>query len=111
MSVLRLEQLQPGMELEADVLDRNGHPLVRAGTIISDKDLRRFKMWGVAEVEVLGHEAEAEETAVQTIDPTIVEHCEHQARQMFRHADLTHPFVAQLYQEALIRMSRQYRGE
>jgi len=110
MPALRLEQLQVGMELDGDVLDRNGQPLVRAGTVLSEKDLRRFKMWGVAEVDIVGEGGQAEELVSVAIDPALLEQYQPEVRRLFKHTNLEHPFIAQLFQECLIRYVRRHAG-
>lgn len=110
MPALRLEQLQEGMELEDDVLDRNGQPLVRSGTVITDKDLRRFKMWGVGEVNVVGDEESEPDMAPVIIDPALLDRYRPEVREIFQRANLEHPYMAQLFQESLIRYVRLKTG-
>lgn len=110
MPLLRLEQLQVGMELADDVLDRNGQPLVRSGTIISERDLRRFKMWGVADIEVVGDDETEPAIAPMVIDPALLERYRPEVREIFRRANLEHPYMAQLFQESLIRYVKQKMG-
>ena len=105
MPVLRLGQLHVGMELEGDVLDRNGQPLVRAGTILSEKDLRRFKMWGVTEFDIVSDDDQAEEP-LTTIDPALLERYKPEVRALFKHTNLEHPFIAQLFHECLVRYAQ-----
>jgi hypothetical protein len=111
MPVLRLEQLQVGMELADDVPDRNGQPLVRRGTVLSEKDLRRFKMWGVSEVEIVGSDDNEIKVAPLVIEPALLERYRPEVREIFQRANLEHPFMAQLFQESLIRYVRQRMGD
>ncbi len=110
MPALRIEHVQEGMELGGDVLDRNGQPLLRAGTVLSEKDLRRFKMWGVAEVDIAGEGGETDELAVVTIDPALLEKYQPEVRELFKHTNLEHPFIAQLFQECLVRYVKRSAG-
>ena len=106
MPVMRFEQLQAGMELDRDVVDRNGQPLVKAGTVLTDRDLRRFRMWGVTEVDIVGDDEESNEPGL-SIDPAVLEKHQPEVRAFFKHTNLEHPFIAQLFQESLIRTVRQ----
>jgi len=45
-------QIRPGMVLAEDVVNRNGTVIVNAGTVLSDKHVRAFKMWGITSVTV-----------------------------------------------------------
>jgi len=98
------------MELADDVLDRNGQPLVRSGTVISDKDLRRFKMWGVGEVNIVGDEDAEAEAAPMIIDPALLDRYRPEVREIFQRANIEHPYMAQLFQESLIRYVRLKTG-
>jgi len=104
MGAINVEHVREGMELAADVTDRNGQLLAREGTVVSDSLLRLFKMWGVNTVEVVGEEdtAEAEGGALA---PEIRTEHEEAARDLFRHADLEHPLTALLFRECTKRIA------
>lgn len=106
MALIRLEQAQPGMELAADVVDRNGQLLAKAAKELSEKELRLFKMWGVTEVEIVGGEGVEGETA--GTDPVIEPQHRAAARELFHHCQLDDPIVARLLDECTRRIA--HRG-
>ncbi len=106
MTLMRTGDVQVGMELTADVNDQNGRLLLRAGTVVSDRELRLFKMWGIAELDIAGPEDDSEGTPGAVLDPELAAMYEPIARELFRHADLEHPIVEQLLQECTLRLSR-----
>lgn len=110
MSLLRLDQLCEGMELEVDVLNQGGRPMLRAGAIITDRYLRRFRMWGVEEVQVVGHDDEALQAALPAVDPEVLQECELTARELFRHVDLECPVMGQLYNACLVQLAQGAEG-
>ncbi|MFV0421421.1 HDOD domain-containing protein [Oleidesulfovibrio sp.] len=58
MSRINVSLLKSGMILSEDVKDSNGRKLLSAGEAVTEKHLRVFKIWGVAEVAIEGVEAE-----------------------------------------------------
>ncbi len=105
MAPMRLENAQPGMELAADVTDRNGQLLARAGKEISEKELRLFKMWGVIEIEIAG--GEGDDGAGATMDAEVLPEHEEAAKEFFRHTDLEHELMVQLFRECARRLARE----
>ncbi|NVL91299.1 MAG: hypothetical protein HWN69_10000 [Desulfobacterales bacterium] len=111
MGIINLEDIQPGMILDAEVKDRSGRLLLGAGSEITEKHLRIFKMWGVTEADIRG--IEKEEIAVETaaeIDPLLLQEAEAQGRELFHHTDLEHPFIKELFRLFTLRMVRQKSG-
>lgn len=49
-----LTQLKPGMVLAKDVQNFQGLLLLKANTVISEKNIKVFKTWGVTSVEIDG---------------------------------------------------------
>lgn len=105
MGQIRLEQAQPGMKLAADAVDRNGQLLAKAGTNITEKELRLFKIWGVCEVDVLGADHTAEGSQHAVIDPVVQPQHQAAARERFRLCDLNHPVVKLLIDECARRIA------
>jgi hypothetical protein len=108
MGALNLEEIKPGMILAGDVRDRNGLILLTSGCEISEKHLRILKMWGVVEVDIQGvSREELIRQAAEEVDPLLLREAENQSRQWFRHADLKHPFVSELFR--LVTLRRVFR--
>jgi hypothetical protein len=105
MATIRLENVQPGMELRADVTDRNGQLLARAGKVLGAQELRLFRMWGVVEVEIAGSQDGTDSGGVGG-DPEVQPEHEAAARRLFVHAGEEHPFLAQLFRECVRRVAR-----
>jgi hypothetical protein len=77
-----LEDLKPGMILAADLVETDGRLLLPLGTVLTDRHLRYFQMWGVLGVEIEGDDAEAEKPA--PVDPAL--HAAVEARLALRRA-------------------------
>jgi hypothetical protein len=105
MGLIRLEQAQPGMQLAADVVDRNGQLLAKEGKELTEKELRLFKIWGVQGVEILGGEDSGQEHEEGVQDLVIEPQHANAARELFRHCDLEHPVVALLLEECTRRIA------
>jgi hypothetical protein len=48
------EYLKPGMKLAGDLLEPGGRLLLPRGTELSERHLRYFQIWGIAEAELEG---------------------------------------------------------
>lgn len=97
MALVRIENLEPGMTLIKDAVHATGRTLITAGYTIKEKDLNTLKTWGVTEVHV--HAEEDDD------DPLLPEaNAEHVSKFMerlqhaFRFNDLSHPFIAELFE-------------
>ncbi len=89
------EQLRPEMALAADIVDGGGRLLLPKGTVLTDKHLRYCQMWGIPEAEIQGNEVAELETP--GIDPQALAASEAKLRPRFRHVDLSHPVMAELF--------------
>ena len=98
------DNLTPGMILSADVYARSGRLLLGAGTELTDKHIYVFRIWGVIEVDVAGclNEDENHEAA-KMFDPDSLDKAEAAVRPLFRHADLTHPGMQEIFQLSILR--------
>lgn len=97
MPNLNVDELKPGMVLAEDAVHLNGRVLLRAGAGIGEKHIRMLKTWGIYAVSVKG-EGENDETAADDeIDPDKYAEADRRMRALFRHADLTHPAMAELF--------------
>jgi hypothetical protein len=107
MGLLTIDDLKPGMVLGGDVKDRNGRNLLSAGTELTEKHLRIFKIWGVLEVDVKG--VEQEEVAAQAaaaINPEDLLRAETIVADLFRHTDPEDPVMRELRRSTTIRLAR-----
>jgi hypothetical protein len=106
-----LENLTPGMTLAANLQEPGGRLLLPAETTLTDRHLRYLQMWGVADAEVEGEESATGAAASETLDPTLLPAAEERMRGHFRHADLAHPVIEQVFQYCLSREVRRLAGE
>lgn len=98
MGIIHIKDIQPGMILKKELKDRSGIVLLGAGQEVTEKHLKIFKMWGIMEVDILG--VTGEEVTSKTlsqIDPFLIQEAEAQFRELFRHTDLKHPFMKELF--------------
>ncbi|MBK1704022.1 hypothetical protein [Halochromatium glycolicum] len=101
----KLDQIQPGMVLEADLYDPNGLVLLRAGTLINERSIRALKCWGITEAPV--SLSGAPDTA------TAARHRSHEALSemldnQFALSNREHPAVQALYEICLERALQQH---
>ncbi len=108
MAILNLQDLKPGMVLAADAKHHSGRVLLAAGTELTEKHLKVFHTWGLTEADIDGvdpQQVAAEE--YQEIDPAILQLAEQQNRERFRHTDLQHPAMAELFRLSIRNTARQ----
>jgi len=92
------------MVLAADVRDRNGRLLLKAGTQMTDKHLYILRTWGVVEAEVVNPDENQERAVdVDAIDPEILAGIEAEITPLFLHTDLTHPAIKELLRIRIVR--------
>jgi hypothetical protein len=104
MGMLSIDNLSSGMLLAADVHDRSGRLLLKAGTLLSDKHIYIFRTWGVAEADIDGMEMEAGNPAgLHEIEPERWDAAESEIMPLFRHTDLTHPGMKALLHLGILR--------
>lgn len=115
MAIIPLDRIKPGFVLLHDVKDRCGRLLLGEGSAITDRHLHIFKAWGVSEANV--HDPEqgelppAERVPVSvSLAPEEMQRARARAMELFRHADLTHPAVMQLYEISLHLIAREMSG-
>lgn len=97
MPKILLDNVETGMELNSDVVDRQGRILLKAGVILTEKHLRVFHTWGVLEVEIKG-EVEPEEVKI-IYPPELIEEATQLAKIHFQHNDINHPVIKKLFED------------
>lgn len=107
VSKVPTENLISGMVLAADVRDRNGRLLLKAGVELTDKHLHILRTWGTVEADILNTGDHQENTAnANSIAPELWAAIAGEITPLFHHADLTHPAIKELLR---IRISREAR--
>jgi hypothetical protein len=111
MGRLNLAEIQPGMTLAADVLDRNGRVLLKTGLTINDKHLKILKQWGITDADIQGvSREEVTAAAVQHLDQEALRQTEERLGDLFRNTDREHPFVKELFRLSVLRQVSQMQG-
>jgi hypothetical protein len=104
MGKLNLAQIQPEMVLAADVLDRNGRVLLKAGLAISEKHLKILQQWGVTEADIKDVSREdVNSLALQELDPEAHARAEAHYRELFRCTPLDNPIVQEMFRLSVLR--------
>lgn len=95
------------MVLEADVEDRSGRLLLRAGAIVTGDHLRLFRTWGIVEVNIAGSDGdEGISSPIAEVDPELFNVIEVEMRPRFLHADLDHPAMQELLRLCILEKVR-----
>jgi hypothetical protein len=101
-----LDDLKPGMTLAADLQEPGGRLLLPAATVLTDRHLRYFQMWGVSEADIESDGSETPVNEADAADPAIVAEAEANMASLFRHADTNHPVVSQVLRHCVNREIR-----
>jgi len=106
MPHLGIDKAIPGMVLMEDVAHMNGRILMRAGSEITEKNLRVLKTWGILTVNVAQETSGAghEQGGRPSVSPEQRRAAEARLQDLFRHADLTHPAMAEIYEYRIQRL-------
>lgn len=107
MTILRLDELQPGMVLAADAVHLNGRVLLRAGAALTEQHLRMFHMWGLSEADIAGIDQERLTATAEDADPAHVNALRAALNERFRFTDSTHPAIAELFRWCLEQQVRE----
>lgn len=111
MALIRVNDVQEGMELSEPVVDQHGRLLLPVGKELGERELRLLKMWGVVEVDIAGIDDGDAGLLSPSVDPELLAECEPLARDLFRHAGTEHEALAPLFRECILRLARQRNGE
>jgi hypothetical protein len=99
-----VDDLEPGMILDEDVHDAQGRLLMPKGTVLTDRHLRAFQLWGILAVGIRG--PEGEEPPAPRISPELLAQAEALIRPRFRNNDPAHPLIAVLIVTCTLREAR-----
>ena len=81
-----------------DVVNLNGMPLLKAGTILTDKHINALKMWGITEANIQGVEREAlGESSPLNVAPEVLARIESGLNDFFQKTDLADPVISEIY--------------
>jgi putative nucleotidyltransferase with HDIG domain len=106
MGMVHVDKLEVNMVLADDVRDINSRLLLAKGQKIQSKHIRIFKIWGITEVCVAGSQG-IEKIAESYIDPDTMERITENTKYIFKHVDLSHPAIKELFRISVLYKSRQ----
>ena len=70
MGVININDIQPGMTVSRDVCNARGQLLLKAGSVIEERELLLLKTWGVTEAEIEGVDRKTvDQKSLEGIDP------------------------------------------
>jgi hypothetical protein len=101
-----LDDIKAGMTLASDLLEPGGRLLLPAQTVLTDRHLRYFQMWGIQDADIEGEQVPTGEDAAEPADPALVAEAEARMASLFRHADTSHPVVSQVLHHCITREVR-----
>ena len=106
MGVIHTDRLRPGQLLAEDVQDINGRLLLTKGKEIQSKHIRIFKIWGISEVKIVDDSQSNAEMRAEEHTQNI-EQVEDAVKTVFRHTDLEHPAIREIFNLAVTYRSTQ----
>ncbi len=106
MSIIHVDNLKENMVLSDDVKDLKSRLLLTKGIKIQPKHIRTLKIWGITEVNVVTAEPDYEESATKRIDTESLERIEESTKYLFRHVDLEHPAMKELFRLSVLLKSQ-----
>lgn len=111
MSRLNLDEIQSGMVVASDILDRNGRILLKSGLSLSEKHLTILKQWGITDADIQGaNREEVNAKALECLDQELLKKTEDEFQTVFLHADREQPVNRELFRLAVLRTARKQMG-
>jgi len=111
MGIINIAELKPDMVLAEDLIHPNGRFLLAKDTKLTSKHLKMLKMWGVIEANIAGVSKEdVEADTIAKLDPEIIQAAEKLISERFRHADLEHPPIRELFRICSLRKAEEISG-
>ena len=107
MGLVHVDNLEVDMVLAEDVRDVKSRLLLTKGQKIQSKHIRIFKIWGITEVGVVGESLNKKNNREIQIDPDKLEQITEETKFLFKHVDLSHPAMKELFRISLLYRSRQ----
>ncbi|MCF8109547.1 MAG: HDOD domain-containing protein [Desulfohalobiaceae bacterium] len=112
MGRIGIKEVTPGMTLSRDVKDQSGHLLASSGQVLTQKMIRIFKIWGIAELWI--QESADHDQAVDA-EPELPETVRLQAeavtRHRFQYNDLNDPFTAELFRISCLKKGKRLQQD
>jgi len=98
MGELNINDIKEGMELAEDIVNFDGTILLKAGSMITERQLRALWMWGITEANIRGVEMDnLEEPPLPTVGPEVIKGIDQDLTNLFQKTDLSNPIIAEIY--------------
>jgi HD-like signal output (HDOD) protein len=105
MGIIHINKLKPGMVLDEEVRDINGRLLLKKDKQIQSAHIRIFKIWGITEVNIRGSNSN-KEASDSSVAPEQIEKIKESTLDQFRHADLDHPAIKEIFRISVVFRSK-----
>ncbi|GAG45160.1 unnamed protein product, partial [marine sediment metagenome] len=105
MGSIHINKLKPGMVIDAEVRDINGRLLLKRDKEIQSAHIRIFKIWGITEVNIRGNNG-SKGASAGPADPELIEKIKENTRDLFRHVDLEHPAIKEIFRISILFRSK-----
>lgn len=96
MGIIPTNKLKPGLILAEEARDVNGRLILAKGKKIQSFHIKKFKMWGITEVNIYDDNKHKSELQLNDNFETI-EKTKERLKYIFSHNDLTHPAVKEIF--------------
>ncbi len=97
MGIISLDDIKSGMMLASDLIGANGRFLLPKGTVLEEKHLRVFKIWGVTQADIRGMDREKADAEMESeLDQQDLERSKEFVTALFRFADPENTFLGEL---------------
>jgi HD-like signal output (HDOD) protein len=105
MGLTHINDIKPGMVLDEEIRDIKGRLLLTKDKEIQPTHIRIFKIWGVTEVNIQGNNGDRGSSTGPAC-PDKLDKIEENTRNLFRHADMEHPAIKEIF-----RISVEFRSK
>ncbi|MFO1499377.1 MAG: hypothetical protein U1G07_13440 [Verrucomicrobiota bacterium] len=107
MPRLRVEALQVGLTVAADVKNIDGMLLIPKGATLAERQIDILQSWGVAEIEVEACEAaEDQSDPLSRLPPALLQEMTEETVARFREPDRSNPVFLEIVKQLLLRRAR-----
>ncbi len=107
VGILSLADIELGMIVGSDVINRNGLILLKSGQEITEKHRRILKIWGITEIDITGLDRkQVIDRKAGEFEPMVIERTNKKVDQIFKHNDRKHPFIKELCRMVTLRLVR-----
>jgi HD-like signal output (HDOD) protein len=105
MGSIHINKLKPGMVIDAEVRDINGRLLLKRDKEIQSAHIRIFKIWGITEINIRGNNG-SKDASTGSADPELIEKIKENTLDLFRHVDLEHPAIKEIFRISILFRSK-----